>query len=64
MVTSLVSKNQVLVQPLVENRLIELKKVSKAYNVAAGKFLALRVCCGGWQIGEREVHAYQHDHGN
>ncbi len=42
METSLASKNQVLVQPLVENRLIELKKVSKAYNVAAGKFLALK----------------------
>ena len=42
METSLASKNQVLVQPLVENHLIELKKVSKAYNVAAGKFLALK----------------------
>jgi putative ABC transport system ATP-binding protein len=42
METSLASKNQVLVQPLVRNRLIELKKVSKAYNVAAGKFLALK----------------------
>ncbi|WP_345351161.1 ATP-binding cassette domain-containing protein [Candidatus Villigracilis affinis] len=31
-----------MVQPLVENHLIELRKVSKAYNVAAGKFLALK----------------------
>jgi putative ABC transport system ATP-binding protein len=42
MKTNLASKNQVLVRLLVENRLIELKKVSKAYNVAAGKFLALK----------------------
>ena len=42
METRLASQKQVLVQPLVENRLIELKKVSKAYNVAAGKFLALK----------------------
>jgi putative ABC transport system ATP-binding protein len=42
METSLASKNQVMVQPLAENHLIELKKVSKAYNVAAGKFLALK----------------------
>ena len=42
MVTSLASKNQVMVQPLVENHLIELRKVSKAYNVAAGEFLALK----------------------
>jgi putative ABC transport system ATP-binding protein len=42
METSLASKNQVLVQPLVKNRLIELKQVSKAYSVAAGEFLALK----------------------
>ncbi len=42
METSLAGKNQVLVQPLVENCLIELRKVSKAYNIAAGKFLALK----------------------
>ena len=42
MVTSLASKNQVMVRPLAEKHLIELNKVSKAYNVAAGKFLALK----------------------
>ncbi len=42
METSLASKNQVFVQPIMKNRLIELKKVSKAYDVAAGKFLALK----------------------
>jgi len=52
METSLVSKNQVLVQPLVENRLIELKEVSKAYNVAAGKFLALKEVDMGADAGE------------
>jgi len=52
METQLASKNQVLVQPLVENRLIELKKVSKAYNVAAGKFLALKEVDMGADAGE------------
>jgi putative ABC transport system ATP-binding protein len=42
METNLVGQNQVLVQPLMQNRMIELKKVSKAYDVAAGKFLALK----------------------
>lgn len=40
--TSVAIKNQVMVQSLTENHLIELNKVSKAYNVAAGKFLALK----------------------
>jgi len=52
METSLASKNQVLVQPLVGNRLVELKKVSKAYNVAAGKFLALKEVDMGADAGE------------
>lgn len=42
METGLASQNRVMVKPVVENCLIELKKVSKAYNVAAGKFLALK----------------------
>jgi putative ABC transport system ATP-binding protein len=42
METGLASQNRVMVQPVVENRLIELKRVSKAYDVAAGKFLALK----------------------
>jgi len=42
METGLASQSQVIVKPFVENRLIELKKVSKAYKVAAGKFLALK----------------------
>ncbi|MEW6241810.1 MAG: ABC transporter ATP-binding protein [Chloroflexota bacterium] len=42
METSLASKNRVMVQPVVGNHLIELRRVSKAYNVAAGKFLALK----------------------
>lgn len=38
----LVSKNQVISMPDADSRLIELRKVSKAYDVAAGKFLALK----------------------
>jgi putative ABC transport system ATP-binding protein len=52
METSLASKNQVLVRPIAENRLIELKKVSKAYDVAAGKFLALKEVDMGADAGE------------
>jgi putative ABC transport system ATP-binding protein len=52
METSLASRNQVLVQSLMEKRLIELKKVSKAYNVAAGKFLALNEVDMGADAGE------------
>jgi len=42
METGLASQNQIVVQPIVENRLIELRRVSKAYNVAGGSFLALK----------------------
>lgn len=42
METKLINKNQVMVMPVVERPLIELRKVSKAYDVAAGKFLALK----------------------
>ena len=42
METSMASKKQVIAMPITESRLIELKKVSKAYDVAAGKFLALK----------------------
>lgn len=42
METQLASQNQVLAKPVEENRLIELRRVSKAYDVAAGKFLALK----------------------
>jgi putative ABC transport system ATP-binding protein len=41
METQLVNQNQVIVKPVVENRLIELRRVTKAYEVAGGKFLAL-----------------------
>ncbi len=44
--------NQIMVKPVTENRLIELKKVSKAYNVAAGKFLALKEVDMGADAGE------------
>jgi putative ABC transport system ATP-binding protein len=42
METGLASKNQVMAMPVAESHLIELRKVSKAYDVAAGKFLALK----------------------
>lgn len=42
METTLISKNQGMAMPVAERPLIELKKVSKAYDVAAGKFLALK----------------------
>ena len=42
METKLAGKNQVMEMPVAERPLIELRKVSKAYNVAAGKFLALK----------------------
>ena len=42
METSLASKKQVMAMPVAERPLIELRKVSKAYDVAAGKFLALK----------------------
>jgi len=38
----LASEKQVTVMPLTVGPLIELRKVSKAYDVAAGKFLALK----------------------
>jgi putative ABC transport system ATP-binding protein len=42
MENQLASQSQVMVKSVVENRLIELRRVSKAYDVAAGKFLALK----------------------
>ena len=42
METSLTGKKQVMAMPVPERPLIELRKVSKAYDVAAGKFLALK----------------------
>jgi putative ABC transport system ATP-binding protein len=39
--TQVVSQNQIIVKPVEGNRLIELRGVTKAYDVAAGKFLAL-----------------------
>jgi putative ABC transport system ATP-binding protein len=42
METQLTSQTQVLAQPVAEKRLIELRRISKAYDVAAGKFLALK----------------------
>lgn len=42
METRLASQNLVMVTPIVQEHLIELKQVSKAYDVAAGKFLALK----------------------
>ena len=42
METSLTVKKQVMAMPVPERPLIELRKVSKAYDVAAGKFLALK----------------------
>ena len=42
METQLAGQTRVTVQPVTEKRLIELRHVSKAYDVAAGKFLALR----------------------
>jgi len=42
METQLVNQDQIIVKPVVENRLIELRGVTKAYDVAAGKFLALK----------------------
>ena len=42
METQLVNQNQVVVKPAMGNRLIELRRVNKAYNVAGGSFLALK----------------------
>jgi putative ABC transport system ATP-binding protein len=42
METSLTSQKHGIAMPIAERPLIELKKVSKAYDVAAGKFLALK----------------------
>jgi putative ABC transport system ATP-binding protein len=56
METGLASQNKVMVKPIVENlvqnRLIELRRVSKAYDVAAGKFLALKEVNMGADAGE------------
>src|SRR5262245_54615709 len=42
METELASQKQVVAMPLAGKSLIELRKVSKTYDVAAGKFLALK----------------------
>jgi putative ABC transport system ATP-binding protein len=52
METSLTSKKQVIALPVAERPLIELRKVSKAYDVAAGKFLALKEVDMGADAGE------------
>jgi len=52
METNLVSQKQVIAMPVPERPLIELRKVSKAYNIAAGKFLALKEVDMGADAGE------------
>lgn len=52
METSLASQKQVMAMPVAESRLIELRRVSKAYDVAAGKFLALKEVDMGADAGE------------
>jgi len=52
METSLGSQKQVIAIPIAEKPLIELRKVSKAYDVAAGKFLALKEVDMGADAGE------------
>jgi putative ABC transport system ATP-binding protein len=52
METNLASKKQVIALPVAERPLIELRKVSKAYDVAAGKFLALKEVDMGADAGE------------
>jgi putative ABC transport system ATP-binding protein len=52
METGLVDQKQVIAMPVVESRLIELRKVSKAYDVASGKFLALKEVDMGVDAGE------------
>lgn len=52
METSLAGKKQVIAMPVAERSLIELRKVSKAYDVAAGKFLALKEVDMGAEAGE------------
>ncbi|MEW6401633.1 MAG: ABC transporter ATP-binding protein [Chloroflexota bacterium] len=42
METQLVGQDRVRMTPIAEDHLIELRKVSKAYDIASGKFLALR----------------------
>jgi putative ABC transport system ATP-binding protein len=42
METQLVNQDRVVVKPDMENHLIELRRVTKAYDIAAGKFLALK----------------------
>lgn len=42
METGLVRKNQVMKIPLAQSPLIQLRRVSKAYDVATGKFFALK----------------------
>lgn len=52
MATGLASQNNVMVKPIIQNRPIELTRVSKAYDVAAGKFLALKEVDMGADAGE------------
>lgn len=42
MEAQLVNQNQIMVKPVMEKRLIELRHVNKAYRVAGGSFLALK----------------------
>jgi putative ABC transport system ATP-binding protein len=38
----LIAQNQIMVKSVLEKRLIELRHVTKAYQVAGGSFLALK----------------------
>lgn len=52
METKLASQKQTMAMPVSEKPLIELRKVSKAYDIAAGKFLALKEMDMGVDAGE------------
>ena len=52
METKLASQKQTMAMPVSEKPLIELRKVSKAYDIAAGKFLALKEVDMGVDAGE------------
>jgi len=52
METELAGNKQVIAMPVPERALIELRKVSKAYDIAAGKFLALKEVDMSADVGE------------
>ena len=74
METNLVSQKQVIAMPVAERPLIELKKglqgIQRCRREIPGAQRSGHGCRGwrvrrsGWQIGEWEVHAHQHDHGH